>query len=183
VLRRCRTARSLWCLLVDFGAPFVTVSKGHCRNDSICSLVSANRWNYKNSFSESLKLCSNRWNYSQIAETNFAETNFAESKKWQKLKISKNWRTSTNFPAKNTRTHVFGSFYGNSQVRGHSRHGVTASGGRERVRQANNGGLGLHAINRTYQIWKISSCHLGALIMCQSHCSSKKSQYSYLNTM
>jgi hypothetical protein len=101
-------------MFVDFRAPFVTVSKGHCRNDSICSLVSANRWNYKNSFSESLKLCSNRWNYSQIAETNFAETNFAESKKWQKLKISENWRTSTNFSAKNTRTHVFRSFYRNS---------------------------------------------------------------------
>ena len=30
------------CMYVDFGAPFfMTVSKGHCRNDSICSLVSA----------------------------------------------------------------------------------------------------------------------------------------------
>ncbi len=93
-----------------FGAPFVTVSKGHCRNDSICSLVSAKRWNYKNSLSESLKLCPNRLNYSQIAETNFAETNFAESKKWQNLKISGNWRTSTNFPAKTHACTCLGHF-------------------------------------------------------------------------
>jgi hypothetical protein len=87
------------------------------------------------SFSKLLKLAAkivsaNCWNYAQIAETIIKSIKLILLKlillklillkveKWQKLKISKNCCTSTNFPAKNTCTNVFGSFYCNSLLTG-----------------------------------------------------------------